>query len=162
MGNFIFTVGCPGSGKSTYADIKTHDGWQKLCLDDFRVALWGSKQNFWNAVDRGGTEAVDARETLKTVYDAAFNRLTATDSNVVVANCHLVHGEMEFLKVLERRHDARLVVFSTDLDTLLERNRTRPEDDRVGEEFLREQYERFVTKPGWWENYVGRVELRRA
>lgn len=160
MGQFVFTVGCPGAGKSAYAQLRTYHGWHKLCLDDFRVAIWGSKQNYWKIVNATGHEAQDAKATLSAIYGAAFDRLSAVDANVVLPNCHLTFGERDFLKARERRHCARIVVFTTPIEELLKRNAARDEDDRVTEEFLLAQHDIFTSKPGWWMNYADAIERR--
>ncbi len=160
MGTVFFTVGCPGAGKSTYADMLTLSGWQKLCMDDFRIAIWGSKQNYWRAVNAGGDDAENAKITLDVVYQAAFDRLTSSNCNVVVANTHTKYGEPEFLKARERRNSVRIVVFRTPYETLVVRNNERPEDDRVSTEYLDKQYDDFTELTGWWMKYADAIEYR--
>jgi predicted kinase len=161
MGFFRFTVGCPGAGKSTYADSLTYHGWQKLCMDDFRVALFGSKQNFWRTVERGGVEGGVARTMVRTAYGAVFGELVKLDINLVIANTHTVHGMPEFLTARKLGHQVGIVVLDPTLDELLKRNATRPEDDRVSEDFIRSEYEAFKTRPGWWQQYSEAIEWRR-
>lgn len=159
MGQVVFTIGCPGSGKTTYAEKRVYHGWQKLCLDDFRVAIWGSKPLFWNVIQKGDQEARDASTTLRTVYHSAFDLLALSDVNLIVADCHLRHGEEQFQKA-RLGNRVRLVVFNVPLAELLKRNSERPEDDRVSEEYLRGCFDAFNNPEAWWRKYPDAIELR--
>jgi len=163
MGQVVMTIGCPRAGKTTYAEqqiAQSHQPWQKLSLDDLRVAIWGSKSNFWRIQDRRDDAAKDARDALDEIYNHALDRITTLGCNVILANTHLRHGEREFNKLMGRGHTVHLVVFKVPMGELARRNVTCAPDDRVPMEYLIQAYNDFNDPNAWWRKYPGQTEWR--
>lgn len=127
--------GLPGSGKSTWA-ANHADRAAVVSLDALRRMASGSL-TAWHARA--------SREDTRTIVDAAHlmvDRFLSEGRNVIMDAQNLDPRGCDQLTRIAARHGARVEyrTFRLPLDELLERNRTRPEPDRVPEAYLRHQY----------------------
>lgn len=127
--------GLPGSGKSTWAAAHA-DKAAIINLDALRRMASGSLKAWHARV---------SREDTQTIVDAAHlmvDRFLSENRNVIMDAQNLDPRGCDQLARIAARHGATVEyrTFRLPLDTLLERNRTRPEPDRVPESYLRGQY----------------------
>lgn len=135
MNTLTILRGLPGSGKSTWATNHA-DKAAIVNLDALRRMASGSLKA-WHARA--------SREDTQTIVDAAhlmIDRFLAEGRNVIMDAQNLDPRGCDQLARIAARHGANVEyqTFRLPLGTLLERNRTRPEPDRVPEAYLRHQY----------------------
>lgn len=151
MATLVILRGLPASGKSTWAHkaAATTPNTVVVSLDGLRrMTAGGLAAYHGRRTDR--TEQLIVRTAHAMVCDALRK-----DMNVIMdaqnATMERVHALVGLAADCEA--DVQTVAFPVPLDTLLERNRTRAEDDRVPEEYLRAQYERYadtIATPMQW------------
>lgn len=129
--------GLPGSGKSTWARRHVDGNTVIVSLDGLREMMAGGRRA-WHETMSPQMGRMLARQA-----NMLIDNLLAEGVNVISDSQH-VNPEycMEELRIAQR-YDARVetVTFDVPLSVLLERNRTRPDADRVPEAYLRSQYE---------------------
>lgn len=142
MATLLILRGLPASGKSTFARTYAgeHEHTVIVSLDGLRRMTAGSLTAYHARYDRK-TEQLIVRTAHAMICDALRNGL-----DVVMDAQNAGEDRVHELVRLAADCDADVLVkaFPTPLDTLLERNRNRAEDDRVPEDYLRSQYERFA------------------
>lgn len=141
-GELVILRGHPGSGKST-ASRRLAAAWQDrtvmtVALDDLRTALAGSKSAWQGLCDQGDRGRLE-RIIVKTAHDLR-SRLLDLDVTVISDATHLNRRfVMEEIEQAER-HDAKITIIDVggdlDLDALLDRNHSRPEEDRLPDGLL--------------------------
>ncbi|KQP69954.1 hypothetical protein ASF41_19960 [Methylobacterium sp. Leaf111] len=148
-------IGCPGSGKTTYARrFDPLDGWVHLTLDDFRQALWPpDRQVYWQL--RQGSHDDAARDVLHRVKEAALEAALAHGFSVVLADTHLTRPVFERELGIVARHGLVVAwkVFDVPWEVLTARNEERGRIDpshRQPEAVLRFTYEAFRAPDAWW------------
>lgn len=142
MATLLILRGLPASGKSTFARTyaNTHKDAVIVSLDGLRRMTAGSLTAYHERYDRK-TEQLIVRTAHAMICDALRNGL-----DVVMDAQNAGEDRVHELVRLAADCDADVQVktFPASLDVLLERNRSRVEDDRVPEDYLRSQYERFA------------------
>lgn len=134
--------GLPGSGKSTWARKHVDSNTVIVSLDGLREMMAGGRQA-WHETMNPQLNRILVRQAHAIISD-----LLAKGVNVISDSQHVNPRFCVDEVQIAVRHKAHVetFTFNTPLDVLLERNQTRPENDRVPEEYLRTQYET------WHEN----------
>lgn len=151
MVTLLILRGLPASGKSTWArNITTDDPHVAIVsLDGLRRMMAGSLTSYHKyRTDRA--EQLVVRTAHAMVCDALRKGL-----NVVMDAQNASVERVHELVRLAADCDANVQVraFTVPLETLLKRNHNRAQDDRVPEDYLRSQYERFadnIATPMQW------------
>jgi tRNA uridine 5-carbamoylmethylation protein Kti12 len=142
----IITIGCPGSGKSTWADKNLLPGTLRLERDRFREALWGTRRAYHDSpIDH----LVRSHVVTQTMLSAMFNWPT---EEWAVTDTGLVYGAVEpfILHASRVRQEVKLIIFERTPEFLLTCNRIRPHAHRIPEEILLEKIEQFEDPKSWW------------
>lgn len=156
----VFTVGLPGSGKSTWAReyvARSGERVKRLNLDDLRQTLTGSAEHQrWSK---------ESEQAALDVLLQAYRSLIIAGYNVVVDNTH-VHPRIPRLVRAEFGDQVDYVVQSfldTSLEVCLERNAARDKrvPDEVVERMARDA-EKLKGKFGGWELPELEAELNRS
>lgn len=129
--------GLPGSGKSTWARKHVDSNTVIVSLDGLREMMAGGRQA-WHETMNPQLNRILVRQAHTIISD-----LLAKGVNVISDSQHVNPRFCVNEVQIAVRHKAHVetMTFNTSLDVLLERNQTRPENDRVPEEYLRTQYE---------------------
>lgn len=151
MATLTIMRGLPASGKSTWArkHVADHPDTVIVSLDGLRRMMMGSLTAYHQRrTDR--MEQLIVRTAHAMVCDALRKGLNVImdAQNATMERVHALVG-----LAADCNADVQTVAFPEPLDTLLERNRTRAQDDRVPEEYLRDQYERYadtIATPMQW------------
>lgn len=155
MPNVIMTVGCPGAGKTTWAQ-NNHPDYVVLSLDDFRLAMFREKRSFHDRAQHNKQMTPLVVDT----YFAALRSALGYGFNLILANTHVrfntASSTIDALRGFGIKPD--LKICSLPLTVLLDRNRTRPEPDRVPEWYVSDAYKSMSDPNAWWKspgwNYV--------
>lgn len=144
------TVGCPGAGKTTFAR-DNFPKWVTLSLDDFRTALFRDKQ-FYHAMHR---ENPRMRALLNDTYEDALRAALGYGFSAILANMHVYPDTFASTMALIKRFGItpHLAVFVQPIDILLQRNSTRPFEDRVPVEFIYTSHTDMMKSDAWWRSY---------
>ncbi|RGW08612.1 RNA ligase [Bifidobacterium pseudolongum] len=142
MATLVILRGLPASGKSTWArkTAATTPNTVVVSLDGLRRMTAGSLAAYHQRrTDR--TEQLIVRAAHAMACDALRKGVNVImdAQNATMERVHALVG-----LAADCNADVQTVAFPASLDTLLERNRARAEDDRVPEEYLRAQYERYA------------------
>jgi predicted kinase len=142
------TIGCPGAGKSTWADANLAASTLRLERDRFRECLFGSRKAYHaSEFDRAECSAVVTQAMLNALFYWPEPSWAVTDTGIDQP------AVAPFISYAERLNlPVRLVVFDRPLPLLAERNRTRPEDHRIPEDILFERYNAFKSPLAWWRS----------
>lgn len=150
-------IGCPGSGKTTYARrFEPCDGWVHLTLDDFRQALWPPhRQIYWQV--RQGCHDENARQVLHRVKEAALETALAERFNVVMADTHLSPEVFAQELAIVARFGITIEwkLFDVPWEVLALRNAARARSDPAHcqpEAILRLTYDLLNAKDAWWRS----------
>lgn len=129
--------GLPGSGKSTWARKHVDSNTVIVSLDGLREMMAGGRQ-VWHETMNPQLNRILVRQAHTIISD-----LLAKGVNVISDSQHVNPRFCVDEVQIAVRHKAHVETFTFNmpLDVLLERNQTRPENDRVPEEYLRTQYE---------------------
>lgn len=153
----IMTVGCPGSGKSTWA-AKNHLDFVTITLDDLRETLFRSRRNYHNV----SRDNAAAPVLLHRAYDESLRCALDSGFNVLLPNTNLsVRGSTLIALNLAARHRIvpELVVFDVPLTELIQRNASRPEAHRIDSDFIYSTFCDLHADNAWWRTYVGPVRM---
>lgn len=156
MKKIIMTVGCPGSGKTTWANeyVRQNSGFVILSRDDFREKLYGldyrSEYKYTKAKEKTVTNAI---------FGAASSLLeTEAVKGIIVADTNLNPATVnEWELRFAGNYDIKLEFFHVPWTELLKRNKTRGHKS-VPVEVLREFYRKMEVK----KTYVPDYSLPRA
>lgn len=146
MTKLIITIGCPGAGKSTWADRNLPSTTLRLERDRFREAMWGSRQAYH---DDPLAPAVKSMVIGSAMFNAA--RYWPEDRDIALTDTNIHWSAVKRFAGLRRQPE--LLVFYRPLDLLLERNRTRPVEHRVPETVLRQFHTDMADHNAWWRKY---------
>lgn len=139
MSTLTILRGLPGSGKSTWARTHVDSNTVIVSLDGMREMMAGSRQT-WH-------ETMDPR----------MNRLLIRQAHTIIGDLlkkgvnvisDAQHADPRFFAeevqiAARNKANAKTIAFNHTWDVLQERNRIRPEADRVPEDYLRSQYEKW-------------------
>jgi predicted kinase len=143
MPTLTVTRGLPGSGKTTWAREQQRTKALRAARvnrDDLRRSMHG-----------GMIGANWAEHHVTLAQHAAIEALLRAGINVICDDTNLRARVFRELEALARRCDAEFVVRDfTDipLEVCIERDRTRPESERVGEQVIREMHRRYLAGRG--------------
>lgn len=139
-----------GAGKTTWALRNMTDETLRIELDAFRIALFGSKQAYF---DHPADKAIKSMTLLR----AAIGAMKVWDSGkFLISNTNVVPKTVgPFMRFAQsNRLPVHVVVFEAPLDLLLERNRLRTDDDRVPEDRIREMFDDMQNPENqWWKQF---------
>ena len=138
MSTLYMMVGCPGSGKSTFA--KTLKG-KYISRDEIRFKLLQDKDNYF---------AKEGEVFQKFIYE--IEEGLSKDSDVIVDATHLNKGSRH--KLLSKIHPEKVIaiVMDTPLDVCLQRNAQRSGRALVPEDVIRNMYQN-MTMPNYDEGF---------
>lgn len=147
--SLIITIGCPGSGKSTWADATLDHETLRLERDRFREALWGSRRAYHteDGMPRDQKSAVITATMLGAMSHWPFHKWAVTDTGLAYAAIQpfLYHA-------LTQNDSVKLVIFERDPALLLTCNRVRPHAHRIPEDILLQKIEEFNDPAAWWRH----------
>lgn len=153
MTKVTITVGCPGSGKTTWAHGLDPVDNVVLSLDDFRIALFGSKDAYWNKV-----VPVHGAPIRNTVWKCYARSLWAFihdgwPGHIVLCNTALDYATASRdFPILEKAGIVpTLRIFDVPLLELHERNRNRCVEEHLSAEYLEKCYQTMHRKDAWWK-----------
>lgn len=134
--------GLPGSGKSTKAkEIAKETGAFITSLDEIREFVAGSRKEWHDnpAIFNSMNSSI-----AKLQYSIIELHLSK-GKDVIVDNMNLKSEYINKLIKIANKYNAstELVEMKVTLDTLVERNMSRPKNDRVDENWLKEIYKKF-------------------
>lgn len=141
------TVGCPGSGKTTWAHRVKSPTTLVVEKDMFRIAMFGSKQEYFD-------HPMDKDVKAKTLRGACLGAMKHwRPGKFIVANTNIhAHWAAPFIRFAVKNDlPVHVAVFQTPLELLEQRNITRPACDFVPLDRIREAYDN-MTNPTiqWW------------
>lgn len=142
----VITIGCPGAGKSTWADKNLKPDTLRLERDRFREALWGSRRAYHDsAIDRGIRSRVVTATMLAAMQNWPVNDWAVTDTGLAY------EAVQPFIYAAHQlREEIKLVVFERTPEYLLTCNRIREHAHRIPEEILLEKIAEFEDPKAWW------------
>lgn len=151
MPRVIMTVGCPGSGKTTWAK-KQDPKFVILSLDDFRVALFRGKRQYWERLKEGAAGSLVER-----AFESALGLALRMGLDVIVCNTHVRYNTARRTLEIARGYDAEveLMIFSRPAAMLQDINHTRPLDDRVSDEIVLDMVRLMYEPDAWWRTFEG-------
>lgn len=148
------TVGCPGSGKTTWARSLDPVDNLVLSLDDFRVAMFGSKQEYWDKVVP--VHGNEIRGLVWQCYAAALDRVLTAGwpGHVVLCNTALEFKNIERdLPILHKNGiTPTLRIWDLSLLELHERNRNRPAVEHISPDYVERCYAAMFRSDAWWRH----------
>jgi len=146
--SLFITIGCPGAGKSTWADKNLPDNYLRLERDRFREALWGSRRAYHeSAMPRDQRSQVITHTMLSAMEKWPTPEWAVTDTGLVY------EAVQPFIYyAISQRQDVKLMIIERSAEFLLTCNRIRPHAHRVPEEILLEKIAEFEDPKAWWKN----------
>ncbi|MER2265071.1 AAA family ATPase [Methylobacterium oxalidis] len=148
-------IGCPGSGKTTYARrFDPLDGWVHLTLDDLRQALWPpDRQVYWQV--RMGHHDRQAQQVLHRVKAAALEAALAAGFSVVMADTHLTPAVFADERAIIASYGITVEwkLFEVPWEVLWARNEKRGISDpahRQPDYVMRLAYDALCAPDAWW------------
>lgn len=152
------TIGCPGAGKSTWADRNLPADCLRLERDRFREALFGSRRAYH--------DHHFPRETRSEVITQCM--LTAMEhwpvDSWAVTDTGLAYGAIFPFAHFStcQGMPVRLVIFERSAEYLLSNNRIRLRDHRIPEDILLEKIAEFNDPEAWWRDPPKGMEIIHA
>lgn len=150
-----FTIGAPGSGKSTFANelIRARDDVATVHLDGIRCALFGSKRAFWD------NPTPERREYVRLTYQRAFEALMedrAGSWDIVLPNTNTDVWFYEHALDMSKAYGYQLQIklFDVPINVLLRRNAARPFEDQLKVPTVVEYWERLQREDRYWKDLV--------
>lgn len=140
------TIGCPGSGKSTWADANLPPETLRLERDRFREALFGSRQAYHSSqIEPARRSLVITSAMEAAMQNWPFPSCAVTDTG-------LAYGAVAPFIEMADGFDVRLVIFERSPEFLLTNNNIRPHAHRIPEEILLDAIDRFNDPKAWWRS----------
>lgn len=141
------TIGCPGAGKSTWADKHLPEQCLRLERDRFREAIFGSRRAYHDhSFCREIRSEIITEAMLATMDCWPTDLYAVTDTGLAygAVSPFIYRAVVNGLKV-------RLVVFKRSPEFLLTNNRIRPLAHRIPEDILLQKIEEFNDPAAWWK-----------
>lgn len=139
------TIGCPGAGKSTWADANLPETVLRLERDRFRECLFGTRRAYHNHhlahSVRSNVITHLMREAMATW---PYEQFAVTDTGLVYDALH------PFIDMIPGFGTIRLVIFERTPEYLRMNNRIRPEAHRIPDDILEEMIAKFDDPKAWW------------
>jgi tRNA uridine 5-carbamoylmethylation protein Kti12 len=144
----IITIGCPGAGKSTWAEKFLGDTTLRLERDRYREAIFGSRRRYHaNDISKEARSTIITQAMLQTMIYWPYRDYAITDTGL------FYHSVSPFIHHAQRVGAAiSLVVFNTPADTLRARNITRQDDHRIPDDMLELMIAEFEKPDAWWRD----------
>lgn len=146
--SLVITIGCPGSGKSTWAEANLEPTRLRLERDRFRECLFGSRRAYHeHRFERSAKSAAVTQAMMSAMiyWPIADWAVTDTGLDLPAVQPFIYHAQRVGVPI-------QLVVFDRPYMLLLERNATRDEEHRVPEDILQERYQKFCDPEAWWRS----------
>lgn len=125
-------------------------GFTRLELDQFRVALHGSKNRYWRLYEKDPSIGGQLQDVFMGALRAALQR----PGDLVLSNTHLLPEFVDpVVEVLQKYPPLmpRFVVFSSvSLNELIRRNDLSNGEDRVPPDIIGRDYARLHAPDAWW------------
>lgn len=146
--SLFITIGCPGAGKSTWADKSLPDNYLRLERDRFREALWGSRRAYHDSpMPREQRSQIITHTMLSAMETWPTPEWAVTDTGLVY------DAVQPFIYyAISQRQDVKLMIIERSAEFLLTCNRIRPHAHRIPEEILLEKIAEFEDPNAWWKN----------
>lgn len=140
------TIGPPGAGKSTWADMNLASGILRLERDRFRECLMGSRRAYHESLfERGKLSAVVTQSMLSAMIYWPIPHWAVTDTGLDLP------AVQPFIWHAERIGEPiELVIFPADAELLHNRNLERHHDHQVPVHILSERLEKYNDPEAWW------------
>lgn len=160
----IFTVGPPGSGKTSWAGF-LHGRRDAIVIerDAFRIALFGSKVNYFrfrNDIKIYRRNSFIVGSAMASAMRAALD--DSTVSTVVLCDTNIHYSSVERFVGIAERHpktDMKVVRFDVPWSELKLRNETRPIQDRIPIDDLVDSFKAFHNSDKrWYTSFKFKVE----
>lgn len=153
MRTIHFTIGAPGSGKTSYANrlIRERSDVGTVHLDGIRCAAFGPKRAFWD------NPTPERREFCRNMYAKLFNDLMKwTEWDVVLPNTNTDPWFYEHARHMASQYksDLNIILFDVPLDELLRRNARRDFEDQLKVPTVIEYWERLQREDRYWKDLV--------
>lgn len=146
--SLTITIGCPGAGKSTWADANLSHDTLRLERDRFREAIFGSRQAYHESlIDRRDRSRVITEAMGAAMTNWPHRKYAVTDTGL---DEPAVRPFMDY--ALWVGAPIKLVVFYCGWDMLVARNSTRPEAHRIPHDILEERFQAFENPEAWWRH----------
>lgn len=136
----VVTIGCPASGKSTFAK-QLSSSHKQIERDLVRVQLAGSKKEFYTKFDRKVGEAAVSSIIRNELLQCVKNKqdVIISDTNINKQLRHRLYQDL-----FDMGFEIRVTVFDCQMQDLLDRNDERPQDDQVPQSVIERMYDEFV------------------
>lgn len=136
----VVTIGCPASGKSTFAK-QLSSSHKQIERDLVRVQLAGSKKEFYTKFDRKVGEAAVSSIIRNELLQCAKNKqnVIISDTNINKQLRHRLYQDL-----FDMGFEVRVAVFDCQMQDLLDRNDERAQDDQVPESVIERMYKEFL------------------
>lgn len=140
------TIGCPGSGKSTWADANLPPHTLRLERDRFREALFGSRRAYHDSpIDHTQRSTIITAAMEAAMQNWPYPSCAVTDTG-------LAYGAVAPFIEMADGFAVRLVIFERSPEFLLTNNNIRPHAHRIPEEILLDAIDRFNDPEAWWRS----------
>lgn len=145
---FIITIGCPGAGKSTWAEKNLDERTLRLERDRYRECIFGTRRAYHESpISKEARSTLITQTMLQSMIYWPWREYALTDTGL------FWHSVAPFVHHAQRTETPiRLVIFETPADTLRERNITRQEEHRIPDDLLEAMIAEFEKPDAWWRD----------
>lgn len=153
----IVCIGAPGSGKSRFARRLVETGAVQIERDRFREELAGSRSEFYTKFTRHIGEAAVSHLVRQSLIECAKSKKTViiSDTNINKRLRHRLYSDL-----FDLGYQIHVEVFDEPLDVLLERNESRPDDEKVPVHVIEKMVQDFTITRDMIENEVAVLNFR--
>lgn len=153
----IFTRGFPGCGKSTYAN--------QWVNEDSANRVEINRDNIREMLGICQIGTIEQENDVTTIQHIQYDNAMKNGMDIIVSDTNM---KVKFVRIMVSKaisngYSVEFADFKVDFDTILKRNKTRPEKDRIPEEKIREMYAKFPYKQ-WitMDNIVSDVHKKNS
>ena len=151
----IITIGCPGAGKSTWAENNLDPSTLRLERDRFRECIFGSRRAYHAApMDSATRSEVVTESMLGAMQKWPHPRWAVTDTGL------RLDSVLPFMQECLEQDDSNsilCVVFPRTWSYLAHVNETRPVEHRIPWDILTDMYDLFNDPKAWWRRPYRRI-----